>query len=129
MFITRIPKTFINIPNKTFEEPYCDGWHLTTSEMLNLKTRPCADDKLLGTSTHNLTEAVKAQALGADFVVISPVQATQTHPDTTPIGWEVAQEVVDKLNIPVYFLGGMSLNDLDKTLKLGAQGIAGVSAF
>jgi 8-oxo-dGTP diphosphatase len=29
----------------------------------------------------------------------------------------------------VYFLGGMTLNDLDKTLEIGAQGIAGVSAF
>jgi 8-oxo-dGTP diphosphatase len=42
---------------------------------------------------------------------------------------DAAQEVVDKLNIPVYFLGGMTLNDLGKTLKLGAQGVAGVSAF
>jgi hypothetical protein len=38
--------------------------------------RPCAEDKLLGVSTHNLTEALKAQSIGADFVVISPVQAT-----------------------------------------------------
>jgi len=29
----------------------------------------------------------------------------------------------------VYFLGGMGPGDLDKTTKLGAQGIAGVSAF
>jgi hypothetical protein len=36
---------------------------------------------------------------------------------------------LDKLNILVYFLGGMGIKDLDKTLELGAQGIAGVSAF
>ena len=122
-------KLLLNIPNKTFNEPYCDGWHLTTNEMLEIKDRPCADNQLLGVSTHDLTEALQAQEMGADFVVISPVQATQTHPDTVPIGWEVSGEVVKKLNIPVYFLGGMSLNDLNKTLKLGAQGIAGVSAF
>jgi thiamine monophosphate synthase len=29
----------------------------------------------------------------------------------------------------VYFLGGMGEVDLSKTLALGAQGIAGVSAF
>jgi Thiamine monophosphate synthase len=57
------------------------------------------------------------------------VQATQTHPDTVPIGWEKAKQVVDQLNIPVYLLGGMGLDDLDETLKIGAQGIAGVSAF
>ncbi|ALE52375.1 hypothetical protein SP60_03560 [Candidatus Thioglobus autotrophicus] len=122
-------KLLLNIPNKTFNESYCDGWHLTTGEMLKIHNRPCANDKILGVSTHDLTEALKAQEIGADFVVISPVQATQTHPDTSPIGWEAAGEVIKKLNIPVYFLGGMTINDLNKTLKLGAQGIAGVSAF
>ena len=122
-------KLLINTIDKSFNEPYCDGWHMTTNEMLNLKSRPCADDKILGASTHNLNEALKAQAIGADFVVISPVQATQTHPDTIPIGWDAAAEVVEHLNIPVYFLGGMGPGDLDKTTKLGAQGIAGVSAF
>ena len=119
----------INTIDKSFKESYCDGWHMTTNEMLNLKSRPCADDKILGASTHDLNEALKAQELGADFVVISPVQATKTHPDTVPLGWDSAIEVVNKLNIPVYFLGGMGLNDLDRTLKIGAQGIAGVSAF
>jgi 8-oxo-dGTP diphosphatase len=122
-------KLLVNTIDKSFNESYCDGWHITTNEMLNLKSRPCADDKILGASTHNLHEALKAQELGADFVVISPVQATQTHPDTAPLGWDAAQEVVNKLNIPVYFLGGMGLEDLDKTLKIGAQGISGVSAF
>jgi len=122
-------KLLINTINKSFNESYCDGWHITTSEMLGLKSRPCTDDKLLGASTHNLSEALRAQAIGADFVVISPVQATQTHPDTVPLGWDAAQEVVNKLNIPVYFLGGMGSKDLDRTLKNGAQGIAGVSAF
>jgi len=122
-------KLLLNIPNKTFDEVYCDGWHITTGEMLNLNKRPCVESKLLGVSTHNLKEALQAQELGADFVVISPVQATQTHPDTIPIGWDSAQEVVNELNIPVYFLGGMGLEDLDKAINLGAQGIAGVSAF
>jgi 8-oxo-dGTP diphosphatase len=122
-------KLLINTIDKSFNESYCDGWHITTNEMLNLKSKPCADDKILGVSTHNLNEALKAQELGADFVVISPVQVTQTHPNTVPLGWDSAQEVVNKLNIPVYFLGGMGLEDLDKTLKVGAQGIAGVSAF
>ncbi|CAC9961250.1 hypothetical protein [uncultured Gammaproteobacteria bacterium] len=122
-------KLLLNTINKSFEETYCDGWHLTTHEMLKLTTRPCPKNKLLSISTHNLNEALNAQTIGADFIVISPIQPTQTHPNTTPIGWNTAKEVVDKLNIPVYFLGGMSEQDLDKTLKLGAQGIAGVSAF
>ncbi|CAC9436417.1 Thiazole tautomerase TenI-like domain [uncultured Gammaproteobacteria bacterium] len=122
-------KLLLNTVNKSFNETYCDGWHLTTYEMLTLNKRPCTEDKLLGVSTHDLDEALKAQQIGVDFVVISPVQATQTHPNTTPLGWDSAIDVADKLNIPVYFLGGMGAKDLAKTLELGAQGIAGVSAF
>ncbi|MEO1890251.1 MAG: Nudix family hydrolase [Candidatus Thioglobus sp.] len=122
-------KLLINTIDKSFDESHCDGWHITTDEMLKLNKNPCDENKLLGASTHSLDEALKAQEIGADFVVISPVQATQTHPETIPIGWKAAEEVVRKLNIPVYFLGGMDLEDLDKTLKIGAQGIAGVSAF
>jgi len=121
-------KLLLNTTNKSFNET-CDGWHLTSAEISKLNKRPCAKNKLLGASTHNLTEALKAQKVGADFVVISPIQATQTHPNTIPIGWNAAKEVVDKLNIPVYLLGGMAEKDLAKTLQLGAQGIAGVSAF
>jgi 8-oxo-dGTP diphosphatase len=44
------------------------------------------------------------------MVLLRTVQATQTHPDTLPIGWDSAVNVVYKLNIPVYFLGGMSLS-------------------
>ncbi len=122
-------KLLLNTPDKTFKEPYCAGWHITTNEMLKLKKRPITKGKLLGASTHNLNEALVAQVMGADFVVISPVQTTSTHPNIIPLGWEAAQKVVDKLNIPTYFLGGMRLEDLPKTLQLGAQGIAGVSAF
>ncbi|SFV88360.1 Mutator mutT protein (7,8-dihydro-8-oxoguanine-triphosphatase) / Thiamin-phosphate pyrophosphorylase-like protein [hydrothermal vent metagenome] len=122
-------KLLLNTPNKTFTTLYNDGYHLTTAEMHKLTHRPCAKDQLLGVSTHNLSEALQAQTIGADFIVISPVQHTQTHPNTPPIGWDAAKQVVDKLNIPVYFLGGMREKDLPQTLKLGAQGIAGVSTF
>ncbi|WP_190600358.1 thiamine phosphate synthase [Candidatus Vesicomyidisocius sp. SY067_SCS001] len=122
-------KLLLNIVNKTFNEAYCDGWNLTTDEMLKFNKRPCANNKLLGISTHNLTEALKAQKIGADFIIISPVQATRTHPELLPLGWDSAKEIVNTLNIPVYFLGGMKLQDLKKTHQLGAQGIAGVSTF
>ena len=121
-------RLLLNTLNKDFTALNCDGYHLTTHEMQSLTQNPCPNH-LLSVSTHNLTEALQAQKLGADFIVISPVQATQTHPDTPPIGWNAAKEIVDKLNIPVYFLGGMTKNDLKKTLELGAQGIAGVSAL
>ena len=119
-------KLILNTPNKTFSKTCCDGWHITTNEMLKLKTRPCSYNLLLGASTHNLKEAIKAQELGADFIVISSIKFTKTHP-TNPIGWDKAKEIIKLINIPAYLLGGMELKDLDKAVKIGAQGIAGIS--
>jgi|ETNmetMinimDraft_8_1059916.scaffolds.fasta_scaffold04641_4 8-oxo-dGTP diphosphatase len=122
-------KLLLNTTNKTYKEPYSDGWHMTTAEMLSFQSRPCPYEKIIGASTHNLYEAVRASELNLDFIVISPIKPTQTHPKTKPLGWDVAREVVDNITTPVYLLGGMSDLDLDKALTLGAQGIAGVSSF
>ena len=121
-------KLILNTTNKTFMEN-CDGWHLTTQELLSLNERPCGTDKLLGASTHNVIEAQLSEKIDVDYISISPIQETQTHPNATPFGWEAAKELVHTINIPVYLLGGMQNKDLEKALKLGAQGIAGLSSL
>lgn len=120
-------KLLLNLPSKDFAQHRADGWHLSSAEMLTLSERPCAQNQLLGASTHNLEQALKAQDLGVDFVVISPVKPTTSHPEATPIGWEAAQQVASQLNIPVYFLGGLCAQDLDRAQSYGAQGVAGIS--
>ncbi|MBE8190038.1 MAG: Nudix family hydrolase [Candidatus Thioglobus sp.] len=122
-------KLLLNIPNKNFTENIANGWHLTTAEMLELRQRPCGKNQLLGASAHNLSEAISAQTSGVDFVTISPVQPTKTHPNAAPIGWKTAAAITQKLNIPVYFLGGMTSADTQKSHQLGAQGIAAVSSI
>ena len=122
-------KLLINTIDKTFTEKYCDGWHITTKELMLLKKRPCDKNKLLGASTHNLAQAIKAQNIGVDFITISPIKTTKTHPLTTPLGWRQAAYIIDNINTPAYLLGGMRDHDLKKTLALRAQGIAGVSGL
>lgn len=122
-------KLLLNLPNQKFDSPACDGYHLSTKTLLQQSKRPCGYQQLLGASAHCLSEVLKAQTLGADFALISPVQFTKTHPNAKPIGWECAAEIAHKVQIPVYFLGGMKSSDLARAHKLGAQGIAGVSGF
>ena len=119
-------KLILNTPNKTFEEP-CDGWHLTTQELLSFDNRPCGIDKLLGASTHNLTEIGHAETLDVDYISIAPVETTQSHPDSTPLGWNMAKELVEISNFPVYLLGGMSLQNIQRARSINAQGVAGIS--
>ncbi len=119
-------RLILNVPNKTFKEP-CDGWHLTSEELLKYSKRPCANNKLLGASAHNMKEAKYAETISVDYISLAPIEETPSHPNATPLGWEVAKDIVSKSNLPVYLLGGMSRDSLGRALKIRAQGIAGIS--
>ena len=119
-------RLILNVPNKTFKEP-CDGWHLTSDELLNYKKRPCTNNKLLGASAHNMKEAKYAETISVDYISLAPIEKTPSHPNATPLGWVVAKDIVSKSNLPVYLLGGMGKDSLDRALNINAQGVAGIS--
>jgi 8-oxo-dGTP diphosphatase len=105
-----------------------DGLHLTSSHLMATTQRP-ANQTWVSASCHNLAELRHAESIGVDFVVLAPVLATQSHANATPLGWDEFGSLVAQAKIPVYALGGLSLSDLTKARQLGAQGIAGISAF
>ena len=94
---------------------------------MSLNERPCGNNKLLGVSTHNALEAEHAEKISADYISLSPVNLTPSHPHIPPLGWQSASDIISKSNLPVYLLGGMSKEVLDKALSIGAQGVAGIS--
>src|SRR5690554_7028844 len=67
-----------------------------------------------------------AAELGVDFVTLSPVLPTQSHPGAAHLGWERARELIDSVNMPVYLLGGLGPQELSQAFEAGAQGVAGV---
>jgi 8-oxo-dGTP diphosphatase len=99
-----------------------DGVHLPSQSLLVLKTKPA--DLMVAASTHNKMELAYAQALDLDFVVLSPVKSTMSHPEAEPLGWQKFAELAENVILPIYALGGMSLSDLPLALSYGARGIA-----
>jgi 8-oxo-dGTP diphosphatase len=118
-------RLILNTPSKTYTE-ICDGWHLTSSELLSLKERPCDDSKLLGASTHNKLETTHAEKISADYISLSPVEATLSHPDAKTLGWDRSSNIIDQCNLPLFLLGGMNKELIGKALSIGAQGVAGI---
>jgi len=118
-------KLILNTPKKTFSES-CDGWHLTCIELMELKERPAPEDKLIGASTHNLTEAMHAENISIDYISLSPVEETLTHPNASLLGWKNASQIINQCDVPVFLLGGMKRNLIKKALSIGAQGVAGI---
>ena len=107
------------------------GWHLTAQQLRKYadKGRPFPADRWLAASCHNAEELALAQQMGVDFVTLSPLQPTQTHPDAVPLGWDAAAQLSEGLNMPVYLLGGVVASDTERAWQLGAQGVAGIRAF
>ena len=105
-----------------------DGLHLTSKHLMKMTQRP-ANQTWVGASCHNLAELQHAEKIGADFVVLAPVLATQTHANAKPLGWSEFEQLVAHAKVPVYALGGLSKSDLATARQLGAQGIAGISTF
>lgn len=60
---------------------------------------------------------------------LSPVLATQTHPDTLPLGWEAWAELAALADMPVIGLGGLSPNMIDQAIEHGAVSVAGIRQF
>jgi 8-oxo-dGTP diphosphatase len=111
-----------------FGQAKVHGLHLTARDLLSLDERPPAY-RWIGASCHNLAELEHAQKIGADFAVLAPVLSTRTHPETAALGWEQFAALVERINIPVYALGGLAKRDLSAARHAGAQGIAGIRAF
>jgi len=113
-------------------EPACaietgaDGVHLTSVRLMGLSARPLGSDYLVGASCHSQEEVRHAGALGLDFIVVSPVQPTTSHPDMQPLGFDGLQRLTEHAVLPVYALGGMQLSDRERAFRHGAQGIAAI---
>ncbi len=109
--------------------PDADGIQLASNVIFDYQTRPIAKDKLLGVSTHTSKEIEQALKIGADFILLSPVKETSSHPGVPGIGWQQFAEMVKAVPVPVFALGGMKPEELAQAKKSGGQGIAAISGF
>jgi len=86
-------------------------------------------EKLIGVSTHSYEEALYAHGEGADFITLGPVFHTPSKAAWgDPVGVGLLQKVAAALPIPVYAIGGVTVDKLDSVLASGAAGAAVISA-
>jgi 8-oxo-dGTP diphosphatase len=106
-----------------------DGVHLSSERLLLHPVRPLPAQRLVAASCHNLREIEHAGRICADFIAVSPVRATRSHPSVPVLDWPGLQALADVANIPVYALGGLGPGDLGTAWRQGAQGIAAIRSL
>lgn len=106
-----------------------DGVHLSSAQLMDMTVRPALTGRWLAASCHTLAEVERANALGLDFVVISPVMPTASHPGCEVLGWQGFGVLAEQARMPAYALGGLGIEDYAQACQHGAQGVAAIRAF
>ena len=105
------------------------GLHLKSAQLIQYDKRPLPPERLVSASCHTVHEIIHACALKVDFITVSPVLETSSHPETQTLGWERFEQLCAFSTLPVYALGGLAEENLAQAQQAGATGIAGISGF
>jgi thiamine-phosphate pyrophosphorylase len=107
------------------------GVHLGAHSMrVDLVRRMAQREFVVGVSCHSLTEALAAQAGGADYILLGPIFATPSKLQYgPPLGVSKLREVTSQVSVPVFALGGITLDRVVLCRQNGAVGIAGIRIF
>ena len=107
-----------------------DGVHLGgTSMPVRAARELVGEKKLIGVSTHSVQEAKEAEQSGADFILFGPVYfAPSKAVYGKPQGLGPLKEVVEKISLPVYAIGGVKVENIAEVKATGVQGVALISA-
>jgi thiamine-phosphate pyrophosphorylase len=107
-----------------------DGVHLGQEDFPVPAARKIAPGLLIGTSSHNLREALRAQDEGADYVNIGPIFATETKEGVGRfLGPGAIAQIAPRLRIPFTVMGGIKESNIKQVLEAGATKVAVVTAI
>lgn len=119
-------RLLLNAPVDLVQSLGADGVHLSAARLRDLRHRPLPAGMLVGASCHDREEVAHAGRIGVDFIVVSPVLPTASHPQVRPLGWEGMRALTETAGVPVYALGGMGPEQLRQSWQHGGQGIAAI---
>lgn len=113
------------------------GLHLTSAQLRTwandseplaaITARPAPP--WLAASCHDAAELTLAAHIGCDFVTVSPVLASASHPGASTLDWSGLATLTADSAVPCYALGGLGREHLTQAREHGAFGVAGIRAF
>ena len=107
-----------------------EGVHVGQDDVLiEVARRKVGRAVLVGKSTHSLEQALAAQREGADYIGFGPIFATPTKPDYAPIGLTGIRRVHAEINLPIFCIGGINIDNLQSVIDAGAKRVVMVSAL
>lgn len=106
-----------------------DGVHVGQDDLPVPEVRGLVGpEKIIGLSTHSPEQARAAIGLGADYIGVGPIYATQTKKDVcAPVTLRYLDWVVANTALPFVAIGGIKLHNIADVVRHGASCCALVS--
>ncbi len=103
-----------------------DGIHIGQDDMPIDRVKGLIPDGMcLGLSVSDLSQAVKARALGPSYMGVGPVFPTDSKKDAaSPLGTDILKEIVDIADVPIVAVGGITESNLKTVIDAGVNGAA-----
>ena len=124
---------FHDFKEKNYQENYSQGKSKSSHYTLALSSRPlivsCHDSNSIHAANKLAEIRLQQQRSPVIGIFLSPVLATESHPDSVPLGWETWSTLAQLADMPVIGLGGLSPRMFEKAEQYGAISIAGIRQF
>ncbi len=108
-----------------------DGVHLGQGDLpLTLARKVMGPDKLIGISTHTPDQVRKASAGKPDYLGFGPIFTPGSKEDHDPVvGIEGLRAVRSLTSLPIFAIGGITVENVGVVVATGANGVAVISAI
>lgn len=108
-----------------------DGVHLGQGDLpYGYARRIMGPAKLIGLSTHNRDQVTEAERLKPDYIGFGPVFKPGSKQDHDPVvGIEGLRAIRSLTALPVFAIGGVTLENVGEVMQAGANGVAVISAI
>ena len=107
-----------------------DGVHIGQDDMpFETARKLLGESKIIGLTVHNDAEAAEAEAMGADYIGLSPIYATSTKEDAgEACGISMIERTKNTVSIPIIAIGGINKENVREVIKAGADSAVAISA-
>ena len=121
---------FINDNVDVAVKCHAEGVHVGQEDMNAAQVRQrVGDGMMIGVSAHNVEEARRAVAQGADCLGVGAVFATHTKTDVSQMSRQTLLDICNAVDVPVVAIGGIHKDNILELKGSGVDGVALVSAI
>lgn len=107
-----------------------DGLHVGQDDLpAGEARRLLPGNMILGVSTHDVAQARRAAADGADYVAVGSIFPTGTKAGFQLVGLDLIRRVRSEVPVPLVGIGGITADNAPEVLAAGADGVAVISAI